>query len=346
MKKVDSTLRGNIGTETAALADCLQADCVIFAPALPGLGRTTVNGIHLLKGAPLTQTELARDPKTPVHEDNITRIMEAAFDSAARHFGINETRSGGIRFEGARVFTFDAETDTDMCHIARAGLDAAAHGKRVLWVGSAGLAENILAAYTAIPPALGIVASLSSVSRAQVHYAEKQGTALVQVSVSALLEKTVGGKADTDSFADAALALLAEGRDCLVLSSSTYAADELAKADAAAARLGMEREALGDWTALRMGEIALAILRAPALQKTGISGIFLAGGDTAISFFNAAGAEGSCVETEIAAGIPLMRLAGGPFDGLKVITKAGAFGAEDAIFYSLRKLKEQPLSPQ
>jgi len=35
-----------------------------------------------------------------------------------------------------------------------------------------------------------------------------------------------------------------------------------------------------------------------------------------------------------------MKLVGGSFDGLKVVTKAGAFGGEDAITYSIRKLKE------
>ena len=37
----------------------------------------------------------------------------------------------------------------------------------------------------------------------------------------------------------------------------------------------------------------------------------------------------------------MMRLRGGALDGLKVITKAGAFGNEDAVSYALRKLKEE-----
>ena len=49
---------------------------------------------------------------------------------------------------------------------------------------------------------------------------------------------------------------------------------------------------------------------------------------------------GSSIVTEIAVGIPMMRLSGGPFAGLKVVTKAGAFGKEDAITFALRKLKE------
>jgi uncharacterized protein YgbK (DUF1537 family) len=84
-----------------------------------------------------------------------------------------------------------------------------------------------------------------------------------------------------------------------------------------------------------MGKLALRVL-----EGAPVSGLFLSGGDTAISCFEKAGALGSSIVTEIAAGIPLMRLIGGRFDGLKVVTKAGAFGREDAVFYALRKLRE------
>ena len=68
IKKVDSTLRGNIAAEVAALDRFYKPELVVFMPALPALGRTTVNGIHCLKGVPLTETELASDPKNPVRE--------------------------------------------------------------------------------------------------------------------------------------------------------------------------------------------------------------------------------------------------------------------------------------
>ena len=37
----------------------------------------------------------------------------------------------------------------------------------------------------------------------------------------------------------------------------------------------------------------------------------------------------------------MMKLVGGKKDGLKVVTKAGAFGEEDAILFAFRKLKEK-----
>ena len=52
-KKIDSTLRGNIGAELSAVLKSGQADCVIVAPALPFNGRTTVNGVHYVYGLSL-----------------------------------------------------------------------------------------------------------------------------------------------------------------------------------------------------------------------------------------------------------------------------------------------------
>ncbi|MDR2510042.1 MAG: four-carbon acid sugar kinase family protein [Spirochaetaceae bacterium] len=328
MKKVDSTLRGNIGAEIRSLAECFNAELIVFAPALPDLGRTTVDGVHLLNGIPVSQTELARDPKTPVREDNITRLLRAAFGEPVTHIGAQAVRNNAISLEGGRIFTFDAASNQDMKNIIAAAL---AEKKRVLWAGSAAMADNLLALRRSLPPALGIVASLSSISRAQIHYAEKKGVALVMVPLDEALEK----KHIIDEITSQARSLLEDGKDVIVLSASTYDASEHGKAEKAAARSGLSGEQMSEWTARLMGEISLAVL-----SGMSVSGVLLAGGDTAMSFFGAAGSEGSSIETEIATGIPLLRLCGGAFDGLKVVTKAGAFGNEDAIFYGLRKLRE------
>ncbi|MGD8297178.1 MAG: four-carbon acid sugar kinase family protein, partial [Desulfobacterales bacterium] len=61
-KKMDSCLRGNPGTETEALMDELEYEASFIAPAFPEMGRTTVNGNHLVHGIPVGQTEISRDP--------------------------------------------------------------------------------------------------------------------------------------------------------------------------------------------------------------------------------------------------------------------------------------------
>ncbi|MDR0683627.1 MAG: four-carbon acid sugar kinase family protein [Spirochaetaceae bacterium] len=328
MKKVDSTLRGNIAVETRAIDDVFKSELVIFAPALPDLGRTTVNRVHLLNGTPITRTELSHDPKTPVVEDNIQNILESAFDERVIHTGLEDVQGGNIDFSGGRLFTFDASTNADMRRIIRAALGT---GKRILWVGTAAMADNFLAVNHTLPPALAVITSLSSVTRDQVRYAEKQGVKVVQYPIHDIIDR----KARPEDFAAQVIGILEKGQDAMLVSASTYDPAALEKSAEAGARQEFSSEKVSEYMQTSLGPLTRKIL-----ESVKVSGLFLAGGDTAIGFFNAVGSKGSAIVTEIAVGIPLMRLRGGPFEGLRVVTKAGAFGKEDAIFYALRKLRE------
>ena len=302
MKKVDSTLRGSVAAEIKAVDELYGSELVVFAPALPDLGRTTVGGVHLLKGIPITRTELAKDPKTPVTEDNITRLLEAVYDEPVTHISEDQVSAGEIDFSAGRVFTCDSATNADLRSVIQA---AVATGKRTLWVGTAAMADHLLGVEVEVPPALAVVASVSAVSREQVNFAAGEGIPLVSVPIPELLT----GEQKMETYVAQTVALLKEGKDAILASSASCNRAELDRSVA-------------------VGE------------KTPISGMFLTGGDTALGFFMEARSLGSSIVTEIAVGIPMMRLSGGPFAGLKVVTKAGAFGKEDAITFALRKLKE------
>ena len=49
-KKIDSTLRGNIAAETEAVLRAADATLAVCAPAFPGTGRTTVDGVQYAHG--------------------------------------------------------------------------------------------------------------------------------------------------------------------------------------------------------------------------------------------------------------------------------------------------------
>lgn len=328
MKKVDSTLRGSVAAEIKAVDELYGSELVVFAPALPDLGRTTVGGVHLLKGIPITRTELAKDPKTPVTEDNITKLLEAVYDEPVTHISEDQVSAGEIDFSAGRVFTCDSATNADLRSIIQA---AVATGKRTLWVGTAAMADHLLGVEVDVPPALAVVASVSAVSREQVNFAAGEGIPLVSVPIPELLT----GEQKMETYVAQTVALLQEGKDAILASSASCNRAELDRSVAVGEKLNMTREQVSGYTQMVMGRMTKAIL-----EQTPISGMFLTGGDTALGFFMEARSLGSSIVTEIAVGIPMMRLSGGPFAGLKVVTKAGAFGKEDAITFALRKLKE------
>ena len=74
-KTVDSTLRGHI---TAELEACFKASgrkTLVFAPAFPAAGRTTVRGIQLVDGVPVSESVYGRDPVHPARQSALARLV-------------------------------------------------------------------------------------------------------------------------------------------------------------------------------------------------------------------------------------------------------------------------------
>lgn len=98
-KKVDSTLRGNIGAEVDAVLEIIPKDFAIIAPAYPTIGRTTQNGEHYLNGKLIHETEISRDPKTPVLESNIEKLLHLQNNRKSATLTISDILQGKMHIE-------------------------------------------------------------------------------------------------------------------------------------------------------------------------------------------------------------------------------------------------------
>lgn len=328
VKKVDSTLRGNIAEEIKAVDDKYKSDLIIFMPALPDLNRTTVNCIHYLNHIRITDTEIAKDPFKPVLEDNLGSILKKTFiNETIAHIDVEKIRSNKFSFDDARIFTVDAESNLDM----KIAIDKALKtGKRILWVGSAGIADNLISIDNQSRPSIGLVSSVSETTRTQVKFAEKNNIKLIKVPIYDVLTNK-----NSEIYVKKCLDNLKEGNDIIILSSASYERSELDKTVDICVSKGFDKKDINAIVQGVLGEIVETVL-----HSFNISGIFITGGDTAIGFFDNIKANGVEIIEEIATGIPMMKVIGGEFENLKVITKAGAFGKEDSIYYGLKKLKE------
>ena len=63
-KRIDSTLRGNLGSELRAFLDELEDYIGICVPAYPDSGRIVVNGTMIVNGSLLMNTDAGKDSKT------------------------------------------------------------------------------------------------------------------------------------------------------------------------------------------------------------------------------------------------------------------------------------------
>ena len=93
-KKIDSTMRGNIGQEINAIYDTFHPDFVFIAPAFPEAGRQVIHGVHFLNQKQLHETEVANDPKTPVKDSLISRLIKDQSGREVGHLSYKDLHKG------------------------------------------------------------------------------------------------------------------------------------------------------------------------------------------------------------------------------------------------------------
>ena len=197
-KKIDSTLRGHVGAELAAMSRAVadaggKAPLFIVAPAFPATGRTTREGRVFVGGEPLDASEVWRKSGM-TGTASLVPMLEAAGLRAAV---IEPVRLGADPEVDAAVC--DAKDEGDLRRIAEAG---ARVGRPVIWVGSAGLARHLPAALALRPEKrvrertverasrriLTLVGSRSTLAREQARFlGEEPGVATLVLDESTLL---------------------------------------------------------------------------------------------------------------------------------------------------------------
>ena len=344
-KKIDSTLRGNIGSEINAAFEEFQPRVAVIAPAFPKTGRNTVGGYQLLHGVPISMTEVARDPKTPVREAYIPKLLLEYGGTRLGTVPLQTVEEGvdaiaaamrDLSARGQSWIVCDAASENHLHHIA----EAAGQFNKVLWVGSAGLAEQLVAVKRwgkkdAEPKekmncctVVVAAGSVSETTRKQVlqYVADVKAVNLILDPVAAIQEPaSEGGR----------LSALAEPllKEQNVVLSCSNENSMIELAAATGAKAGFNAGEVGKRIAEAIG------IAATELVKKGADGLFLTGGETAISCCLELGATGLEICQEVVPGIPLCRLLGGSFQGLPIVTKAGAFGDIHAITHAVNTLK-------
>jgi len=349
-KKIDSTLRGNLGPEIDALMDVCGFELAVVAPAFPKNGRITVGGRHFLGGAPLEATEIARDPVCPVGESHIPTLIAKQTGRVVGHVGIKDVLAGSdgildamrrLCAGGSEVLVCDAWQDD---HLAMIAMAAVRLQKPVLWVGSAGLAECLplalgLGAATADRrPVVVIAGSVSGVTRGQAALLrQRPDTATIEADPCAFLKPDTA-QAEAGRCFQAAVNAVHGGKDVVIVSGHS---DEVVARTIEEGRLaGLSPRQSSEAVAGALGELCRRI----ALNAQ-LAGLVLTGGDIAVSCCRHLSASGIAVLQEVAPGIPVGVLKGGQCPGLAVVTKAGAFGAQDALCKAVDFLKLFRISP-
>ena len=333
-KKIDSTLRGNIGVELEAAMAEMACEKAVVAPAFPAVGRTTVAGVLLVNGVAVVETQFANDPILPVKESHIPSLLEQLTQRRVGCVAVEHIEAGpGFLYRRINempqdIVVCDVTTQSHLTGIAQAAALAAG---RWLLCGSGGLARELHLLLAKVPkasretppsqlsgPALVVVGTRNQVAANQLLKARDElSLPVLNLPVEHLnLESVLSGK--VGSILDEAARLLDQERG-LALSSTFSQYVPVLKQSIAAI----------------MAEIAADIL---ASHK--FAGLFLSGGDIAVEVCRRLQVSAIQVHGEVEPGVPAGELIGGQAQGMRVVTKAGGFGTERALIESISYLEK------
>ncbi|MCP1428205.1 uncharacterized protein YgbK (DUF1537 family) [Microbacterium foliorum] len=146
----DSTLRGHVFAETEVFLD--DGAVMVFVPAFPAGGRTTVNGVHrvVVDGVdvPAHETEYAQDPVFPFSTAVLVDYVAEKSARTAVSVPLADVRANALPtalLDAApgTVVLPDAVTDSDIRLIARAIDQAVASGVRLVVRSASPLAARL-----------------------------------------------------------------------------------------------------------------------------------------------------------------------------------------------------------
>lgn len=348
-KRIDSTLRGNLGAETDAMLDAMGDDyTAIVVPCAPAGGRVTLGGYMLVNGVVLHKTEAALDPKTPIRDPRVQKLFEQQTKYPVASIYIKDLDKGVdwlanevklLVHESNRIIIFDAITPEDIDRISEAVIMS---GIKFIAVDpgafTATLAQKLIVpseVNASLNKILVLQGSVNPVAKTQMeNFWLAQKVCNVYVKTGLLIK---GEEERTKEISRVVKEILKQTQDYELFSvtGDGIQPEHRLNLPKIAKERGCSVDELSNIINFSMAEIAHEILT----KEPNFQGIYTSGGDVTAAFCKTAHTLGLSLEDEpvsLAAGGELIE---GDFPGKRIVTKGGMTAAPDAINVCIAKLK-------
>jgi D-threonate/D-erythronate kinase len=313
-KRFDTTLRGHLGIELAAVLEARPQACAVVVPSYPASGRLCIGGYQLMHGVPIERTEVADDPRWPLTDSYVPAYFAVA--GPVTHISLSDVNAGQHNVEGllqnaavpGAVVVVDAFSDGDIAMIARATLSVQTE---IVFAGPGVFLGSALGMrYRATSHHVVVVANGSTTRQTR-----EQVTALEQKYSVRYLDLSLEGIAAGTSGREVA--------DFL----STW---DVQNTDVLVVRPVQERAERSLQPRI-VAAIAEAIAETIEHGLPGIAGLILSGGETATGVLNRLGTHSIRPEVEFGSLVMGGVMLDGLLKGTKIVTKGGLVG-DQAIF--------------
>ncbi|HZP76147.1 MAG TPA: four-carbon acid sugar kinase family protein [Pseudolabrys sp.] len=304
LKKVDTTLRGNIAAEIAAAMHASGRRHLLIAPAAPAQGRIMRNGEVFVHGIPLRESDAARDARSPAASLPLAELLRGGIAGLTTRI-LSRDASLTLTAEGGpQAYLADAQTDADLDRVAEFALR---HSGDILLVGATGIGAALarhMGGHTDAPLDLSPVGK-----RGRVMFVIGSRTA---VTAGQLARLRAAGAAEV------VVPIKRDAGDPLTIPPLTVSTPLILRPEAA----GQVR---ADDAARVLAQAAVSLI-----GPLDVCSLVLSGGDTAAAVFSALGVRECMLLGEIMPGIPVGCLAGAQ-RSLCAVTKSGGYGDADTL---------------
>ena len=343
-KRINSTLRGNIGTEINAMLDNLEDDRIaVVIPSYPDSGRIVVNKTMLVNGVLLENSDAGKDPKTPIKTSCVESLIQKGIKYSSTYFTLSDieqpieeiVKKIQEAIKKSRVLIFDAVNNEDIIKISKAiiysdiNIITVDPGPFTLYYSKELQKKNHLE-----KKILMVIGSVTATTKKQIEYIlQEEDIFLVKMKVEDFFEKETCLKE-----IERVISFIKKGiasYDLFLVTTSPIGDEKKADLQKLAENLNTTVEEISKIIANTLTETVVKILK----ETEKFEGVYSSGGDITIALLEKLKAIGVEIREEV---IPLAaygRLIGGDFPNLKLVSKGGMVGDEKTIKLCLHKIK-------
>ncbi|WP_026477039.1 four-carbon acid sugar kinase family protein [Alkaliphilus transvaalensis] len=351
-KRIDSTLRGNIGAEIDGVLTTLKGDEVaIVVASYPTSGRISAGGYLLVNSIPLEKTDVAKDPKTPVSTSCILEVIKGQTKTTVGYIPLKEVLKGsdslkeGIleeKAKGSKIIVIDATTDEEIEVIAKA---VAKSQLSVIAVDpgpfTAMLAKHLVGEdVSGIPgkKAFFAVGSVTQQTKRQLEELKlKHNPHIVKVNPEMLLDIALREKE-----INRAVEEIMEKIDGFKVIGVTTNGSKILNLKEVSAAINISEDDAAQRISNGLGKITAKVMEA---SKGLIGGLYTSGGDVTVEVCSELNSSGIEVKDEVLPLAAYGRVINGAYDNTPVITKGGLVGNDmamvECIDYLLTKISNE-----
>lgn len=340
-KRIDSTLRGNMGAEVDAVLDRYPQLMAVVVPVYPSSGRICVGGSLLVSGIPLQNTMMRDDPKNPMTESSVLELFRQQSRHEPHHIPLREVLTGGdvlseriasVYRQGGRIAIFDATTDQDITAIAKA---VEKTGLPVFCVDPGPFTAELAhlrysSSHIKTNKVFIAIGSVSVLTQRQIEKLKYDRSVWLEVVAPRLLINISKNPGKAGPLVQ--MLLRKSGEYDVVGIDTVETPEHVCELDELAQEYGVDKSQVSCLINQGIAEVTAQVL----LNKNSMfRGIYTSGGDVTLAVTNRLGSKGFILKDEVEPLAVYGHLIGERCNGLSIVTKGGFVGNDRTLVHCI-----------